>query len=136
MVFSGEERVGQVVADDFSFGGSHLSSRFSRMAMLERWQISSMRLWDQTSEIGCLPDFMPSMKLAVKTGTQHVVEVWVKAAHSAGSANAIQKSTGASDADASSGGNVSKSRGRLTIENAVARNIPAISSSDLCNVWY
>ena len=45
--------------------GSHLSSLPSRIAMFERWQISSMRLCDQTSEIGCLRDFMASMKFAV-----------------------------------------------------------------------
>ena len=45
--------------------GSHGSSRPRRMAMFERWQISSIRLWDQTSEIGCFRDFIASMKLAV-----------------------------------------------------------------------
>ena len=33
------------------------------MAMFERWQISSMRLCVQTSEMGCLRVFMASVKL-------------------------------------------------------------------------
>ncbi len=33
--------------------------------MFARWQISSMRLCDPTSETGCFRDFMASMKLAL-----------------------------------------------------------------------